>query len=126
MKWAMNFLYSIGKSDKADELLCELKSFGKIDCMREKSLKEVKELIKQANKESKERYEKYNRCQMPYHLYIDQSKNSSYTLLNHQLWDKNTNNHHNKQPILTNYGGHNVNLQEMRETLGKTITIDFT
>ena len=55
----MNFLYSIGKSDKADELLCELKSFGKIDGMREISFKEVKELIKQANKESKERYEKY-------------------------------------------------------------------
>ena len=29
MKWAMNFLYSIGKSDKASELLFELKSFGK-------------------------------------------------------------------------------------------------
>lgn len=71
MKWAMNFLYSIGKSDKASELLFELKSFGKIEGMREISFKEAKELIEQVNKASKERYEKYNRCQMPYHLYID-------------------------------------------------------
>lgn len=63
---------------------------------------------------------------MPYHLYIDQSKNSSYTLLNYQLWDRNTTNCHNKQPILTNYGGHNVNLHEMKKTLGKIITIDFS
>lgn len=126
MKWAMNFLYSIGKSDKASELLFELKSFGKIEGMREISFKEAKELIEQVNKASKERYEKYNRCQMPYHLYIDQSKNSSYTLLNYQLWDRNTTNCHNKQPILTNYGGHNVNLHEMKKTLGKIITIDFS
>lgn len=124
--WAMNFLYSIGKSDKANELLLDLKSFGEIESFREVSFKEAKELLEKANIESKERYEKYEKCLVPYHVYFDLSKNASYTLFSHQLWNRNADSQRNKQFLLTNFGGHIVDIQEMRKSFGKSITIDFS
>lgn len=53
MMWAMNLLYSIGKSDSASELLVKLQSLDKVDCFKTLTFKEAKELIDKAEEETK-------------------------------------------------------------------------
>lgn len=126
MMWAMNFLYSIGKSDSASELFVKLQALDKVDCFRTLTFKEAKEWIDKAAEESKKRYEMYMKCQFPYHLFFDHSGNASYTLYCQQLWSNNINNSVGKQLLLTTFGGHHASIEEIKKTLGQAITIDFS
>ena len=126
MMWAMNFYYSIGKSDSASELFVKLQSLDKVDGFTTLTFKETKEWIDKAEKESKKRYEMYTKCQFPYHLFFDYSGNASYTLYCYQLWSNNIDNSVRKQLLLTSFGGHNTSIEEIKKTLGKAMIIDFS
>lgn len=125
MMWAMNFLYSIGKSDSASELFVKLQALGKVDCFKTLTFKEAKEWIDKVEEESKKRYEMYMKCQFSYHLFFDHSGNASYTLYCHQLWSNNINSV-GKQLLLSSFGGHHASIEEIKKTLGQAITIDFS
>lgn len=126
MMWAMNLLYSIGKSDSASELLVKLQSLDKVDCFKTLTFKEAKELMDKAEEETKKRYEMYMNCKFPYHLFFDQSGNASYTLYCHQLWRNNIDSSIRKQLLLTTYGGHRASVEEIKKTMGQAITVDFS
>lgn len=126
MMWAMNFLYSIGKSDSASELFVKLQALDKVDCFRTLTFKEAKEWIDKVEEESRKRYEMYMKCQFPYHLFFDHSGNASYALYCQQLWSNNINNSVGKQLLLSSFGGHHASIEEIKKTLGQAITIDFS
>ena len=126
MMWAMNLLYSIGKSSRASELLVKLQALDKLDNFRTLTFKEAKEWIDKLEEESEKRYEMYMKCQCPYHIFFDQSGTASYTLYCHQLWSSNINSEVRKQLLLTSFGGHNASAEELKKSLGATAIIDFS
>lgn len=126
MMWAMNFFYSIGKSNSASELLIKLQALDKVNNFKTLTFKETKELLDKIEIENKKRFEMYTKCQFSYHILFDHYGRASYTLYCQQLWTNNINYIMGKQLLLTSFGGHKSSITEMKKTLGKDIIVDFS
>lgn len=124
--WAMNFLYSIGKSDKASELFVKLKALDKVNFFRTMTFKEAKEWIDKSEEDIKKRYIMYQKCQIPYHCYFDYLNNASYTFYSQQMWTYNSKKGVRKQALFTSFGGHNASIDALMKTMEKEIIIDFS
>lgn len=126
MMWAMQFLFSIGKSEKANEIFVKLQSRDQTDYFRTISFKEAREWIKEAQIENEKRYGLYMKCQLPYHLYIDGASNASYALYCNQIWESNEKSQYRKQPLYVNYGGHKKNGSALSGSLEGAIILDYS
>lgn len=126
MMWAMQLLYSIGRSEKASELFVKLQAMNEANCFRIMNFKEVTEWINHMQKESEKRYEMYMKCQFPYHLFIDSSGTASYALYCNQLWDYNEKSAISKQLLYVNYGGHKSNSEILNDSIDDSAILDFS
>lgn len=126
MMWAMQFLFAIGKSQKANELFVKLQSINQSDYFRTMTFKEVREWLDCLHQENEHKYDLYRNCQISYHLLIDSMSTSSYTLYCYRLWKYNQEQQVKKQPLLVNYGGHKANKEFLYNSFEKCAVLDFS
>ena len=126
MMWAMNLLYSIGSSEKASKLLVKLQTMDKADCFKTLTFKEAKEWIDTLLEQDEKIRNMYMKCEFPYHMFFDQNRRACYALCCHKLWSYNIDISIGKQLLLTSFGGHNASMKQLKDTIGKEITIDYS
>ena len=126
MMWAMQFLFVIGKSDKANELFVKLQTIDRVDGFRVMTFKEVREWLNALQIENEDRYNSYKNCQFSYHLFMDALRNASYTLYCYRIWKYNQKQQVNKQSLFVNYGGHRIQNDILENILGNSIVLDFS
>ncbi len=125
LMWAMHFLFEIGASDEANELLLKLRSMKDVSGFQLVSVKEVKEIFEKNQQIHQERYQMYQNCEIPYHIYVDATKNASYSFLCKQLEDA------NKEklahfPLFGSFGGHRKSRADLVKHFGETAVLDFS
>ncbi len=126
MMWAMQLLYSIGKSEKASEIMVKLQTMDQANCFRAISFKEAKDWIDQVQKENEKQYNMYMKCQFPYHVFIDNAGTASYALFCTQLWESNIESDVRKQLLYINFGGHKAESEILRDSLDNSAILDFS
>ena len=127
--WAIYFLYEIGHSEMAHELLIKLQAMDQMDLanyFNKMTFKEARELLDAARKENERKNELYNKCQAPYHVIIDSANNISYSHYCQQLWRYNQKQTIWKHPLLINFGGHQVERAYLEKAFGNNIALDFS
>lgn len=126
MLWAMNFLFQIGESEKANELLVKLRAVNQADFFRQVTFREAKEWMDKVEEENKQNFDSYKKCQFPYHVLIDSLGSASYTLYCHRLWNFNQKQVVKKQPLFAAFGGHRVEKDILEKSFGSSIAFDFS
>lgn len=126
MLWAMNFLFQIGESEKANELLLKLQAINQTDFFRQMTFREAKEWMERAEKECEQIFAAYKNCQFPYHVLIDSLGPASYTLYCHRLWNFNQDQNVKKQPLFAVFGGHHAEKDILEQSVGNSISFDFS
>lgn len=126
MFWAMNFLFQVGQSEKASELLIKLQAINQKNFFKPVTFKEAREWMERAEQEGEQRFDYYKNCQIPYHIFIDASGKVSYSLYCHRLWNYNREQNVKKQPLFTTFGGHRAQRDILEKSFGNTIVFDFS
>lgn len=126
MLWGMNFLFQIGQSEKANELLVKLQALGETDYLRQMTFKEVKELIDEAERAAGKKYELYRDCAIPYHVFFDDRGNDSYTRYCCELWEYNRHHEIRKAIRFADCGNHQTDEKGWKDFDRDEIVVDFS
>lgn len=130
MFWCINILFDLGESAEASELLQKIRieeiqsGENDIQTVRLVTAKEARKFMEQAREEQLNKYNAYEECQIPYHVFFDKQIKISFAEIFLYAWENNK--ELQFSPIYSVFGSRYLSRTNIEENINKEIILDYS